>query len=364
MAHVLLKEGASIDVVNDRWQTPLHVAAQVNHVEMLYLLLEHGAQVNFRAHPRATTAIEEARSYEAVSALISHGARWPPKQPMDTSDAANADNTDNMVTHLFSNIGSLLVGDKTPSSSPPSVPVVEPGAPTPSTFFWSSLLADPVKSRKLALHAEMFLDRPGFCARPSTWQERTAVPDSASQHCLICCDAFTLVNRRHHCRRCGVLVCGPCTTIKVLVKSKDRQAQRTCIGCFNFLSHQQDEQQHFSMAADMVDVRGSVAITAVRGSLASTEPTNSASSSGTISIQTPGAIAVPSVRESISVARPAVAGTTRKSVGDATASMSQTVDVRGPSVACVFDRVQCACVHVFACISCAFVCVRACACVS
>jgi hypothetical protein len=36
-------------------------------------------------------------------------------------------------------------------------------------------------------------------------------PDERSEHCLGCRARFTLLNRKHHCRRCGLLLCAACT---------------------------------------------------------------------------------------------------------------------------------------------------------
>ena len=36
------------------------------------------------------------------------------------------------------------------------------------------------------------------------------MPDSASKVCVACMDKFTLLNRRHHCRGCGKLMCAKC----------------------------------------------------------------------------------------------------------------------------------------------------------
>lgn len=39
------------------------------------------------------------------------------------------------------------------------------------------------------------------------------VPDDAAKACYKCQDTFTLISRRHHCRVCGLLVCGKCSRI-------------------------------------------------------------------------------------------------------------------------------------------------------
>ena len=38
------------------------------------------------------------------------------------------------------------------------------------------------------------------------------VADDESTVCLLCRATFTLVRRRHHCRKCGKLVCGKCSS--------------------------------------------------------------------------------------------------------------------------------------------------------
>ena len=37
-------------------------------------------------------------------------------------------------------------------------------------------------------------------------------PDKSSNVCLSCSSKFTTTNRRHHCRTCGELVCGSCSS--------------------------------------------------------------------------------------------------------------------------------------------------------
>ena len=42
-------------------------------------------------------------------------------------------------------------------------------------------------------------------------------PDDELSACSICGNAFTFLNRRHHCRRCGRLVCGPCSPHRITI---------------------------------------------------------------------------------------------------------------------------------------------------
>eukprot|EP00300_Choanocystis_sp_HF-7_P036612 c52479_g1_i1.p1 GENE.c52479_g1_i1~~c52479_g1_i1.p1 ORF type:complete len:532 (+),score=67.67 c52479_g1_i1:59-1654(+) len=56
------------------------------------------------------------------------------------------------------------------------------------------------------------------------------IPDDSAQTCTYCKSSFTMVRRRHHCRRCGNVVCNKCSKEKV-------EGQRTCTSCF--IVHQQ-----------------------------------------------------------------------------------------------------------------------------
>jgi hypothetical protein len=59
------------------------------------------------------------------------------------------------------------------------------------------------------------------------------VPDKDSSTCLSCKTAkFTTTNRRHHCRFCAELVCGPCS-VKMLRLTGESKPQRSCDRCFN-----------------------------------------------------------------------------------------------------------------------------------
>ena len=54
-----------------------------------------------------------------------------------------------------------------------------------------------------------------MAARP--WMD-----DGASPHCLLCHQAFSFTNRRHHCRSCARLVCGACSSRSMRLESIQR----------------------------------------------------------------------------------------------------------------------------------------------
>ena len=67
---------------------------------------------------------------------------------------------------------------------------------------------------------------PGRIFRPP-W-----VDDSAYKTCRACFTAFTIINRRHHCRHCGSIFCKKCAAEKVeLPRLGYSQPQRVCRGC-------------------------------------------------------------------------------------------------------------------------------------
>jgi len=63
------------------------------------------------------------------------------------------------------------------------------------------------------------------------------VPDSDAPYCMHCQKSkFTPINRRHHCRRCGVVVCGNCSSHKFLLPHISSKPIRVCDTCFEKLS--------------------------------------------------------------------------------------------------------------------------------
>ena len=64
-------------------------------------------------------------------------------------------------------------------------------------------------------------------SRPISW-----VPDEEGVGCSICHSEFSITKRRHHCRKCGGLVCGNCSDhFLVLPDSGNSSEVRVCDNC-------------------------------------------------------------------------------------------------------------------------------------
>lgn len=63
------------------------------------------------------------------------------------------------------------------------------------------------------------------------------VPDGEATVCMHCKKTqFTLINRRHHCRKCGAVVCGPCSNKRFLLPNQSSKPLRVCLSCYNSLT--------------------------------------------------------------------------------------------------------------------------------
>lgn len=59
-------------------------------------------------------------------------------------------------------------------------------------------------------------------------------PDNSSNICSNCDSKFTFTKRRHHCRKCGELVCMKCSTQRVVIAAVDKNKPlRICDLCFS-----------------------------------------------------------------------------------------------------------------------------------
>lgn len=71
------------------------------------------------------------------------------------------------------------------------------------------------------------------------------VPDNEASICMHCKKTqFTMIVRRHHCRNCGAVVCGPCSSKKFLLPQQSSKPVRVCLKCFDNLSKAKAQEEH------------------------------------------------------------------------------------------------------------------------
>jgi len=62
------------------------------------------------------------------------------------------------------------------------------------------------------------------------------VPDTDAPKCMRCEKQFTVINRRHHCRKCGAVVCNACSSKKYHLPAQSKKPLRVCDICFQTLT--------------------------------------------------------------------------------------------------------------------------------
>eukprot|EP00760_Papus_ankaliazontas_P016431 PhM_4_TR16799/c0_g1_i3/m.50500 len=66
------------------------------------------------------------------------------------------------------------------------------------------------------------------------------VPNDVAATCFSCEAEFTFARRRHHCRQCGGVFCGACSSRRHALPGQLQPIlQRVCIGCFEALQKHQ-----------------------------------------------------------------------------------------------------------------------------
>ena len=86
--------------------------------------------------------------------------------------------------------------------------------------------------------------------------ERTQIlwaDKSAATQCSVCSAAFGLITRKHHCRACGSVVCGSCSTGRWVLQGTS-EAQRVCEACrsrHRIAARQRAAEQEDVTAADV-----------------------------------------------------------------------------------------------------------------
>ncbi|GAA6082903.1 zinc finger FYVE domain-containing protein 26 isoform X2, partial [Tachysurus ichikawai] len=81
-----------------------------------------------------------------------------------------------------------------------------------------------------------------FTPPEKTPERKDWIPDHQRHICMVCQrERFTMFNRRHHCRRCGRLVCHACSNRKMVVEVNE-ELVRVCDQCYSFFHTASDEE--------------------------------------------------------------------------------------------------------------------------
>ncbi|KAF1741754.1 hypothetical protein MXB_5090 [Myxobolus squamalis] len=68
------------------------------------------------------------------------------------------------------------------------------------------------------------------------------LPDKQSNTCMRCHTYhFSALKRKHHCRKCGLLVCGPCSTHTWIIDTISDNALRVCDFCYFVFLQESDK---------------------------------------------------------------------------------------------------------------------------
>ncbi|PRP78529.1 hypothetical protein PROFUN_13586 [Planoprotostelium fungivorum] len=76
-------------------------------------------------------------------------------------------------------------------------------------------------------HLEKLTSNSSLDAAAPVW-----APDSSTKKCVLCQKSFNVVQRRHHCRYCGRVVCGSCSGQSINITHISSKAVRVCKECY------------------------------------------------------------------------------------------------------------------------------------
>ncbi|XP_072374261.1 pleckstrin homology domain-containing family F member 1 [Scyliorhinus torazame] len=89
--------------------------------------------------------------------------------------------------------------------------------------------------------------------RPSTEHAAPWIPDKMTEICMRCTERkFNTLIRRHHCRKCGFVVCHSCSKHKFLMPKMSSKPLRVCTLCYNRLVEEKNEGSTSERKADEI----------------------------------------------------------------------------------------------------------------
>lgn len=182
---VLLRSQINMESVDECGLTPLHLAAKWNREKSVICLLQNGSHINL-GDWKGNRSIHLTTKIQVARWLVAFGAR------LDLMNIMNKNGAQvwNRKCDKYLSIMQMFTGDNDCK--------IQTGIPSQSWF-----------------------------------------DDKLSSNCLACSIPFTKIAvRRHHCRSCGLLVCGQCSTHKLRYVSDvdgkmNHSLERACDKCFN-----------------------------------------------------------------------------------------------------------------------------------
>ncbi len=143
-----------------------------------------------------------------------------------TSTASIADSDQNLSSSTSPTNYSASVSNSIPIKS-------HQPAPTSSSSLFYDYLSSSLSNRSNP--NETAKQSADFAVPPAVPSKKLWISDDKVSVCMCCNETqFSMFNRRHHCRRCGRVVCQPCSQHETVIKNR---RQRTCKDCYQQLQN-------------------------------------------------------------------------------------------------------------------------------
>ena len=216
-ASVLMEHGANPDTPEDEGsgETILHILIKENKPDTVQTMLEGKASANIKSKDGRTALLHACASgaTDVITMLVNAGSH-PNARDNNLDSALHLLPSASVHGFLVEHGARMALKNKT---AKPLGAAAEKGLKG----------AEGAWKKK----APVSLDSSECKVGDSSW-----VANDAYTSCQCCATKFSMMNRRHHCRRCGCLCCGSCSGKKAV---QGKAKLRVCDGCYNFLSAKQ-----------------------------------------------------------------------------------------------------------------------------